>query len=137
MNEFINFLTDNYLVFLLISLILIFALIGCIVDGRRKKLGLKPVKKAQKPAKTEVKEDVFAGQKEEVLTVEPTPAEKVLNPEPEKSVEEDLNVPDEVVVKTEVLEQSTPEEQPKEENLNVPDQVVINQDDESGPLKMD
>ena len=71
MNGFISFLVDNYLIFLLIVLVLIFALIGYLVDSNKEKNNLptpendeldlepavnvevKPVEKSNEPEEVE------------------------------------------------------------------------------------
>ena len=49
MDEFTNFLANNYIWFLIISLILLFALIGYLVDVKETKMGRKLRKKRVEP----------------------------------------------------------------------------------------
>ena len=66
MEEFISFIEDNYLIFLLISLVLIFALIGYIVDAKKKEKGI--VEQPKKIEKKKPEESIVTEDLKESLT---------------------------------------------------------------------
>lgn len=56
MQKFVDFLANNYMLFLLISLVLVFALIGYLVDSKKKEKIAAEKEKGEVIVKEEVKE---------------------------------------------------------------------------------
>lgn len=112
MEGFINFLVDNYLIFLLISLVLIFALVGYIAEMRKRELGIIPEKKKKQAEviDTETLKSSLSG-----ISINDAIGERSLEDKKEKPKEEVLEVDTVPTVKKEEVLEPIVIEEPKEE----------------------
>ena len=90
MGGFVDFLVNNYLIFLLIALVLVFALVGYLVDSKKKDGVVEP-KEEKKDVALEVKEAKVEPVKEDIAPVTKVKKEKVVEP---VAIEETIDTSD-------------------------------------------
>ncbi len=126
MEGFINFLVDNYLWFIIITVILLFSLIGYLVDMSKLPSTEKEPKEKVKKPKKEKKKKEKKGKKEDILEDNTPTIEEVMKQE---QMEKQENVTPELQPNTNEGNKETPEVLKVEEPAAKASEEVI-----SGPI---